>query len=158
VLQFLQRSFTQTSPVMLYLLPALWLSSLVSGSAIQHPLVASSSKSSLVTKKPLVDSETLQSHIDSDRLLRRAKHLYKIAELGEAEYNHPTRVIGSEGMLLKLYDGYLLRRLVTDCLRPSCNDKLYYQDPRGSRRLLHDLESELQRCRRPCLRVPPCPR
>lgn len=85
---------------MLHLFSALLLSSLASGSAIQHPLVASSSKSTLVTKKPLVDSETLQSHINSDKLLRRAKHLYKIAELGEDEYNHPTRVIGSEGTVL----------------------------------------------------------
>ena len=83
---------------MLRLLLGVLLSSLVSGSAIQHPLSDSSSLATLISRKPLVDSETLQSHITSDKLLRRAKHLYKIAELGEDEYNHPTRVIGSEGI------------------------------------------------------------
>lgn len=47
--------------------------------------------------KPLIDSEALQASISSDNLLARAKELYKIAELGEDEYNHPTRVIGSDG-------------------------------------------------------------
>lgn len=48
-------------------------------------------------KKPLVDSEALQKLIKADNLLARAEHLYEIAKLGEPEYNHPTRVIGSEG-------------------------------------------------------------
>ena len=47
--------------------------------------------------KPLVDTEALQATIKSENLLSRAKDLYKIAQLGEPEYNHPTRVIGSEG-------------------------------------------------------------
>ncbi|KAH7329504.1 hypothetical protein B0I35DRAFT_448601 [Stachybotrys elegans] len=49
--------------------------------------------------KPLVDSETLQKHITSDALKARAKDLYEIAKKSEDEYNHPTRVIGSEGHL-----------------------------------------------------------
>ncbi|KAK0711760.1 aminopeptidase-like protein Y [Lasiosphaeris hirsuta] len=49
------------------------------------------------SKKPLIDSEALQSTISTAALLARAKHLYKIAKLGEDEYNHPTRVIGSKG-------------------------------------------------------------
>lgn len=49
--------------------------------------------------KPLIDTEALQDTITSENLLARAKELYKIAKLGEAEYNHPTRVIGSDGKL-----------------------------------------------------------
>ncbi|CRK15460.1 hypothetical protein BN1723_010688 [Verticillium longisporum] len=46
-----------------------------------------------------IDSEALQKLIKGDNLFERAKQLYEIAKLGEAEYNHPTRVIGSEGHL-----------------------------------------------------------
>lgn len=49
--------------------------------------------------KPLVNSTELQDLISGDRLLTRAKKLYEIAKLGEEEYNHPTRVIGSAGHL-----------------------------------------------------------
>ncbi|KAK9414667.1 putative Aminopeptidase Y [Seiridium unicorne] len=49
--------------------------------------------------RPLVNTEALQDSINADNLLARAKDLYKIAKLGEDEYNHPTRVIGSEGHL-----------------------------------------------------------
>lgn len=48
--------------------------------------------------KPLVNSSALQDLISGDRLMTRAKKLYEIAKLGEPEYNHPTRVIGSAGM------------------------------------------------------------
>ena len=47
--------------------------------------------------KPLVNSTELQNLISGDRLQARAKKLYEIAKLGEDEYNHPTRVIGSAG-------------------------------------------------------------
>lgn len=47
--------------------------------------------------KPLVDSSALQELVSGDRLMWRAKELYEIAKLGEGEYNHPTRVIGSLG-------------------------------------------------------------
>ncbi|KAF2798148.1 aminopeptidase-like protein Y [Melanomma pulvis-pyrius CBS 109.77] len=46
---------------------------------------------------PLVNSSALQDLISGDRLLVRAKKLFEIAKLGEHEYNHPTRVIGSAG-------------------------------------------------------------
>ncbi|KAK0639781.1 aminopeptidase Y precursor [Cercophora newfieldiana] len=49
------------------------------------------------SEKPLVTSEALEATISSKNLLKRAKQLYEIAKLGEKEYNHPTRVIGSEG-------------------------------------------------------------
>lgn len=49
------------------------------------------------SKKPLIDSEALQARIKVDNLLTRAEELYEIAKLGEDEYNHPTRVIGSNG-------------------------------------------------------------
>jgi aminopeptidase Y len=49
--------------------------------------------------KPLVDSASLEATIHSKNLLSRAKELFEIAKLGEDEYNHPTRVIGSKGPL-----------------------------------------------------------
>lgn len=51
-------------------------------------------------KLPIVDSQALQDAISIDRLLDRAQDLYKIANLSCHEYNHPTRVIGSEGKTL----------------------------------------------------------
>lgn len=48
-------------------------------------------------EKPLVDSEALQDLISGARLMNRAKELFDIAKLSEHEYNHPTRVIGSDG-------------------------------------------------------------
>ena len=48
-------------------------------------------------QKPLVNSTELQDLISGDRLQARAKELYEIAKLGQDEYNHPTRVIGSAG-------------------------------------------------------------
>ncbi|KAK3368789.1 peptidase family M28 [Podospora didyma] len=60
----------------------------------QQPIVVSTAGSS---DKPLVDTEKLQSTITKKNLLVRAKELFEIAKLGEPEYNHPTRVIGSAG-------------------------------------------------------------
>lgn len=66
--------------------------------SLQQPLLGEAQQSPLATsKKPLVDSEELQASISIDSLLERAKDLYKIAELSHHEYNHPTRVIGSDG-------------------------------------------------------------
>jgi aminopeptidase Y len=67
--------------------------------ALQIPLVHNSAQQTLVghSHKPLVDSEALQAAIKVENLLARAEDLYKIAKLGEDEYNHPTRVIGSAG-------------------------------------------------------------
>ncbi|KAI9735729.1 MAG: hypothetical protein M1818_006337 [Claussenomyces sp. TS43310] len=48
-------------------------------------------------KKDLVSSSALQADITADNLLKRANDLFAIAQLGEDEYNHPTRVIGSKG-------------------------------------------------------------
>lgn len=56
-----------------------------------HPVIES------VSKKPTINSTRLQEDIKVENLLARAKHLSKIADLGIPEYNHPTRVIGSEG-------------------------------------------------------------
>jgi aminopeptidase Y len=58
----------------------------------QRPLTSAQS-----IGKPLVSSEDLQLTINPKNLLYRAEELYKIAKLGEDEYNHPTRVIGSQG-------------------------------------------------------------
>lgn len=46
---------------------------------------------------PLVDSEALQASISAYNLEKRAVALFDIARLGEEDYGHPTRVIGSDG-------------------------------------------------------------
>ncbi len=73
------------------------LSAFATSSVIQHPLNDGFSPQAPVRSKPLVSSEALEGHITSKNLLKRAKKLFEIAELGAAEYNHPTRVIGGSG-------------------------------------------------------------
>lgn len=70
-------------------------------SAAQIPLGPSSGLQHAIghSGKELVRSAALQKDIDAQNLLLRAEHLYKIAELGMEEHNHPTRVIGSEGKI-----------------------------------------------------------
>lgn len=71
-----------------------------SAAALQIPLLSSNNQALLghpSGSKPLVNSTELQDLISGDRLLSRSKKLYEIAKLGEEEYNHPTRVIGSAG-------------------------------------------------------------
>jgi aminopeptidase Y len=71
--------------------------------ALQIPLLSSSVQTPLghpSGNKPMVNSTELQDLISGDRLMIRAKKLYEIAKLGEEEFNHPTRVIGSAGMLV----------------------------------------------------------
>lgn len=65
--------------------------------ALQLPPFGASVPQIPVAGKELISSSALQSQIDVGNLLKRAKHLYSIAELGSDEYNHPTRVIGSKG-------------------------------------------------------------
>ncbi|KAL2063935.1 hypothetical protein VTL71DRAFT_4429 [Oculimacula yallundae] len=86
---------------MVNLIPLLALSAAASASQIQQPLHESSnSETALNTKhKPLVSTEAIQADIKSKNLLKRAEKLFEIAQLGKKEYNHPTRVIGSEGHL-----------------------------------------------------------
>jgi aminopeptidase Y len=84
------------------LIQLLAFSSLAVSSAVQRPLQDEISTSeTVVTSKslPLVNSTKLQEHIKSDNLLRRAGELYKIAQFGIEEYDHPTRVIGSKGTI-----------------------------------------------------------
>ncbi|TVY55891.1 Aminopeptidase Y [Lachnellula cervina] len=75
------------------------LTTLAASSALQQYLhEAFDSQASLSSSsKPLVDSKALQDHITSDNLLKRANKLFEIAQRGVEEYNHPTRVIGSDG-------------------------------------------------------------
>jgi len=76
--------------------------SFLGGEALQIPFLSSPYQATVQTTgetKPLVDSSALQDLVSKDRLLRRAQELYGIAKLGEDEYNHPTRVIGSAGKL-----------------------------------------------------------
>lgn len=79
------------------------LSAVASASIIQLPLLSPiNSHISLdrvtVESKPLVTTEAIQADIKSKNLLKRAEKLFEIAQLGVKEYNHPTRVIGSDGM------------------------------------------------------------
>ncbi|KAL7655863.1 Aminopeptidase Y [Aspergillus niger] len=70
--------------------------------ALQLPLVQDSNsqwQKPNAGDKPLISSPLLQEQVKAENLLDRARQLYKIAELGEDEYNHPTRVIGSKGHL-----------------------------------------------------------
>ncbi|KAF2243074.1 aminopeptidase-like protein Y [Trematosphaeria pertusa] len=70
--------------------------------ALQIPLLSSHKQAPIQVAdepKPLVNSSALQDLISGDRLMVRAKKMFEIAKLGEDEYNHPTRVIGSAGHL-----------------------------------------------------------
>lgn len=74
--------------------------------ALQIPLLSSNNQALLghpSGSKPLVNSTELQDLISGDRLLARSKKLYEIAKLGEEEYNHPTRVIGSAGRSMHVF-------------------------------------------------------
>ncbi|KAL3425964.1 peptidase family M28 [Phlyctema vagabunda] len=73
-------------------------SSLAGVLAIQLPLIETH-QAPISTSKSLVSSSAIQDDISEENLLKRAEHLFEIAKLGEDEYNHPTRVIGSEGHL-----------------------------------------------------------
>jgi aminopeptidase Y len=79
------------------LLSLVTLSAIAAASVVQHPLTDGSNSQALIKSKPLVSSEALEGHIKPKNLLRRAEKLFEIAELGAADYNHPTRVIGSAG-------------------------------------------------------------
>lgn len=63
----------------------------------QAPVVVSASASDVETIKATIDTDALQARIKPDNLISRAKELYEIAKLGEKQYGHPTRVIGSAG-------------------------------------------------------------
>jgi len=80
--------------------------------ALQIPLLQDSAQHSLGGHghKPLVDSEALQATIKGENLLARAEDLFKIAKLGEPEYNHPTRVIGSAGTFFHVCVGIVTCR------------------------------------------------
>ncbi|GKT64281.1 aminopeptidase Y [Colletotrichum tofieldiae] len=68
--------------------------------ADEAPLISTSSPATSSSNKPLVETEALQDTISAENLLARAKELYDIAKLGEEEFNHPTRVIGSDALLM----------------------------------------------------------
>ncbi|KAF2675987.1 aminopeptidase-like protein Y [Lentithecium fluviatile CBS 122367] len=90
------------------------LCAVVAGTAaLQIPLLSPHQQAPLEAAdktKPLINSSALQDLISGDRLFTRAKKLFDIAKLGEDEYNHPTRVIGSaghEGTLAYIYESIL---------------------------------------------------
>jgi len=80
------------------------LSSAIRISAVQYPLQEASNSQALISdvNKPEIDTGTLQGHLTAKNLLKRAKKLFEIAELGAEEYNHPTRVIGSAGRVSRM--------------------------------------------------------
>jgi aminopeptidase Y len=111
------------------LLSIVAVASLTGASAVQHPLQDSSNSQALINSKPLISSDALQGHIKSDNLLKRAKELFQIAELGIDEYNHPTRVIGSEGKVpvsssCTLALPLLIPNIAQDTLQPSITSTL----------------------------------
>jgi aminopeptidase Y len=85
------------------LLPLISLSALTGAAIIQHqqPLIQHAgdhAEAPLINSpEELVSSTSLEARITKEALQKRAEHLYKIAEEGIPEYNHPTRVIGSKG-------------------------------------------------------------
>ena len=83
--------------IMNSIISLLALSAVATASVVQHPLNDGFGSQAPLSSKPLVSSEALERHITPKNLLKRAKKLFEIAELGAAEYNHPTRVIGSSG-------------------------------------------------------------
>ena len=90
--------------------------------ALQIPILSSHTQVPISydgETKPLVNSTELQDTISADRLMARAKQMYEIAKLGEEEYNHPTRVIGSAGMLWPLWLPVLWTSLTLTTRRPS---------------------------------------
>ena len=76
------------------------ISTVVAASVIQHPLLKQVDTRPLKNTKPLISSDAIQDDISTDKLLARAKYLSNLAELSFEEYNHPTRVIGSQGKLI----------------------------------------------------------
>jgi aminopeptidase Y len=72
---------------------------LLSSPALATVLNVQQGGGSLDYGKPLVSSEALQASIVPKNLLQRAEVLFQIANASVDEYNHPTRVIGSEGRL-----------------------------------------------------------
>jgi hypothetical protein len=81
------------------ILPLIAAASLARASIIQQPLIKPSEQALIGSydSKPLVSSEALEAQMTKGNLEKRAKELFKIAEEGIEEYNHPTRVIGSKG-------------------------------------------------------------
>lgn len=81
---------------MVQILPLLALAALAGAVPTQDILRESSSQVPL-TSKDTVSSEAIQKLITAAGLKKRAEDLYEIAKKSLDEYNHPTRVIGSEG-------------------------------------------------------------
>ena len=84
------------------IIPLISLSALAGAAIVQqHPLLQSSHSEAPLISGPeeLVSSSSLEAHITKEGLLKRAEHLYELAEQGIPEYNRPTRVIGSQGAL-----------------------------------------------------------
>lgn len=103
----------------------------VAASARQLPLVADDSYPSynpapsspvVVSNGTTIDTKKLQADIDINKLVARAEALAKVADLSLPEYNHPTRVIGSQGENCPNN----ISLMYTNCnLRTPWNDRLH---------------------------------
>jgi aminopeptidase Y len=111
------------------LIPLLALAATVAGSPAQEILRESPGSPDTqlpVNSKPLVSTEALQKHITSAGLKKRAEKLYEIAKESLDEYNHPTRVIGSEGWLLMIHHPLSIDEMLTLRMeRAHCDSRLH---------------------------------
>lgn len=84
---------------MVQILPLIALAALAAAIPTQDILRESSNEAQapLAAKKDVVSSDAVQELITAAGLKKRAEDLYEIAKKSLDEYNHPTRVIGSEG-------------------------------------------------------------
>ncbi len=101
---------------------------LTSAAALQIPFLSQDNQAPIHhvgDKKPLIDSAELQDLISGDRLMARAKEMYKIAKLGEPEYNHPTRVIGGAGKLCASGGAACSKNMLLIASRPHRNAQLH---------------------------------
>lgn len=128
---------------------------MTSATALQIPFLSSNDPALLghaSGSKSLVNSTELQDLISGDRLLERSKRLFEIARLGEEEYNHPTRVIGSAGMSVHVHPCITILTIS----RASWNTFVYLRDYPPAWGLLQYLKSELSRCLWQHLRITTC--
>lgn len=123
--------------IMCQLLLLVAFSALASASVVQQkPLQQASDAQALINSKPPITSEAIQDLITRKNLEKRAKELYKIAELSLDEYNHPTRVIGSPGKLQHNMPTLETRMLMTMMFRALGYSRLHLLYHRRARRLL----------------------
>jgi hypothetical protein len=137
---------------MVYLSGFALCAAITSATPLQIPLLSSSKQAPLGHPngtKRMVNSTELQGLISGDRLMVRAKKMFEIAKLGEEEYNHPTRVIGSLVCLCTCF----CSAICWQAYRPPRDAIIHLRDHPPARRLLHHLEPVIPCCFWKCVRV-----